>query len=133
MELKAEDLRINNYVHFLGKEKQVLGISKRNYNMGTETAGYYVEFKDHIPVNFIHIKPIQLNEEWLERFNAIKMHANYLGYKYSRFKLIWKESYKYWYVMDWVDETYMTKIEFVHDFQNFIKTMDNEELTIDNQ
>lgn len=71
--MKANDLRIGNWVSFLGKEKQVLGLSKRNYEMGTETSGYYIETKESIPVNFIHITPIPLTEEWLFRFGFSRL------------------------------------------------------------
>lgn len=74
--LQARDLRIGNYVTFLGKERQLLGLSKRNYEMDTETTHYYAEFKDHIPVMFTHLRPIPLSEQWLLDFGFELNHCD---------------------------------------------------------
>ncbi len=47
---------------------------------------------------------------------------------YDRFLFIWKEQYKYWYVISAHHKEYLTKIEFVHEYQNFIFTLTGQEL-----
>ena len=127
MELRAEDLRCNNILLVDDGKGEPYQITIKGIN--TINGGHVYDEDDSIH-GLDCLKPIPLTEEWLLKFNAIKIHAPYLGFKYSRFKLIWKESYKFWYVLDWVDETYMTKISYVHEFQNFIKSMDNKELQV---
>lgn len=136
MELRAEDLKINNWVNFLGKPKQVLGISKRNYNMGTETAGYYIEFKEHMPVNFIHIKPIPLDEEWLLKLGFKKLENNL--YSYDEFISCkaedndWDDLCLDLYVKDWESNkmVYASCCTHVHQLQNLIKSLTGKELVI---
>ena len=74
---------------------------------------------------FKNTEPIPLTEKWLFEFGASMVNRNII---YSRFKLIWKDDYKYWYVVDKLSLTYITKIEFVHEFQNFIFVMDGKEV-----
>jgi hypothetical protein len=76
-----------------------------------------------------NINPIPLTEEWLVKTGAKKFNTT-PSYISSRFKLIWKEGYKYWYVVDRIDSTYLTKIEFVHEWQNFCFILDGQELEI---
>lgn len=81
------------------------------------------------------VRPIPLTEEWLLRFGAELIESGYdegdvCIYKYSRFRLIWKASYNYWYVTESTSEEYLTKIEFVHEWQNFVFAMNGEELTL---
>ena len=73
-------------------------------------------------------KPILLSEEWLLKFAAKPKFQN-TEFIYDRFRLIWKESYKYWYVIDSESLSYLTKIEFVHEWQNFVFVMNGTELT----
>lgn len=70
-------------------------------------------------------KSVPLTEEWLVKSKAEKI-AN--TYHLDRFKLIWKPEYKFWYVLDLDSLTYLTKIEFVHEWQNFYFVMQGEEL-----
>ena len=46
------------------------------------------------------------------------------------FMLIWKDAYKFWYVIDKQSLCYVTKIEFVHEWQNFVFVMKGKELKI---
>jgi hypothetical protein len=80
-------------------------------------------------------KPIPLTEEWLRKFHAEEEIEKSVRFPneitiYDRFLFIWKEAYKYWYVVTNYHKEYLTKIEFVHEYQNFIYALTNEELTI---
>ena len=77
-------------------------------------------------VPFIY-KPIPLTEEWMVKSKAKKVANTYI---LDRFLFIWKPEYGYWYVMDLDSLTYLTKIEFVHELQNFYFVMQGEELKI---
>lgn len=70
--MKAQELRIGNIVNILGENREILGISKYNYKMGTETIPYYIEFKGLLPMKLIHLKPIPLTEQWLIDFGFTK-------------------------------------------------------------
>lgn len=73
--------------------------------------------------------PIALTGEWLLKFGA-KKPRNY-GIKLDRFRFIWKKEYQYWYVIGNDSAcSYMTKIEFVHELQNFFQIMNGQELTL---
>ena len=76
---------------------------------------------------------IPLTEEWLLRLGSGLIESGYdegdvCIYEYSRFRLIWKPVYNYWYVVESTSGEYLTKIEFVHEWQNFVFAMDGEEL-----
>lgn len=73
---------------------------------------------------------IPLTEEWLLKFGGeIKPYS--IGVTLDRFRFIWKEAYGYWYVVaSDPGGAYMTKIEFVHELQNFYRFTNGEELTI---
>ena len=64
--MEAKDLRIDNWVEFLGEEMQLMGLTKHNGE--NETARHYAEFKGLVPIKLMHLKPIPLTEDWLEKF-----------------------------------------------------------------
>lgn len=68
---------------------------------------------------------IPLTDAWLEYFGAERYEDKYF---YDRFKLIWKKAYKYWYIIDKESLTYLSKVEFVHEWQNFVYVMNGFEL-----
>lgn len=71
------------------------------------------------------INPIPLTEEWFKRFHTEDQIEKSVRFPneitiYDRFLFIWKPEYKYWYVVTAYHKEYLTKIEFVHEYQNFI-------------
>jgi len=99
--MKANELRIGNLVMCLGKEVELIGISKWNGN--NYTTLHYAEFKGMIPIQLFHLKPIPLTEEWLLKFGFEK-------------KIGW-DDYEY-------------HIEYVHQLQNLYYALKGEEITI---
>lgn len=76
-----------------------------------------------------NVSPIPLTDEWLLKFGGdIKPYS--IGIILDRFRFIWKESYNYWYVLDKDSQSYMTKIEWVHECQNFFKALNGQELQV---
>lgn len=91
-----------------------------------------------------YCKTIPLTEEWLLKPNRTglvkKLSQHKLAYVVDRFVLTWIEDYKYWYITDYQTDAYLTKIEYVHEWQNFYFSMQTieyfaltgEELTLKN-
>gem|GEM_PF-3823868 len=135
--MKAQELMIGNYV-----KEQVLGIvpiteitkhtvwvmsKNMTKNKKVEEQFYHLDIENVIPV--------PLTEEWLLKFHSgdeIEKSGRFPNEItiYDRFKFIWKEEYKYWYVVTAYHKEYLTKIEFIHEYQNFIFALTGEELTI---
>ena len=121
--MELNELRIGNYVsHPNRKEDRISGLGTKNWDDFAEFKDY-----DHVGYYLEFVRPIPLTEEWLLKLKASKIDND--NFYYDRFKLIWKPSYKYWYVVDYMTSTYLTKIEFVHEWQNFVFAMNSEELS----
>lgn len=129
--MKAEDLRIGNLVDIA---KSVKGKTKKKYFKVAviESNPLRIAILKRHPVWLYffedEILPIPLTPDWLHKLGAVKELGSVL-YSYGRFVLHWKEKYNYWYVTD-KQGNYMTKVEFVHEWQNFVYVMDGNELTI---
>lgn len=136
--IQANELRVVNWVEYKWFEKsynptrttihreyvQVLAIDSANNRVLIKTEQFR---KNHTWVSLSKVSPIPLTEEIL-----IKCGFKYqlIGLSYGRFNFTWKEKYKYWYVVDNESMTYLTKIEYLHELQNFIYIMDGKELEI---
>lgn len=135
MELKASDFKVNNYViDDDGYVRIVKGIDASNpmimYKLTTRKCNVSCDLNWWKSSGF---KPIQLTEEWLIKLNykeIQKGNSDKPLYVIDRFVLRWEEAYKFWYVTDLQSQGYMTKLEFVHEWQNFYRIMQGEELTI---
>jgi len=68
-----------------------------------------------------------LTNEWFDKFKFQKLAENYVS---ERFKFMFKKGYNYWYVVDRLSLTYLTKIEFVHELQQFMLIMDGKTLKL---
>lgn len=112
--MEARELRIGNYYDFShsGQIEQITG--KDIYDFESD------------PIDDIYY-PIPLTEEWLLKFGAHKERDKWI---YDRFKLFYFESYDYWYVTDHIDNTYITKLNYVHEWQNLFFTLNRRELTL---
>ena len=117
--MERKDLRLGNYLNYDKKLIYISEITRAGIGMYD---GY--GFDKSSPIECL--RPIKLNEEWLLKFGAKR--TNEYSFTHSRFKLIWKPNYNYWYVIDLAEKTYLTKIEFVHEYQNFYFVMNGGEL-----
>jgi hypothetical protein len=133
--MKATDLRLSNLINIGGNTLdtyQIYKPTKVTLAILNEIAGENEERPDAVLSVF---QPIPLSEEWLlklhneEEVEKSKRFPNeiYIG---DRFLFIWKEAYKYWYVITQKHHEYLTKIEFVHEYQNFIYTLTGNELEV---
>lgn len=124
--IKPQELRIGNLVADSdGNIVEVESIDASGINIGFDNSDPTYSSPD---LTFDQIKPIPLTEEWLVRFGAEKVKENVIVY--GRFKLVWKSNYNYWYVLYLNTQTYLTKLDTVHEWQNFIFVMDGHELTL---
>lgn len=119
--IKPEDLRFGNHMHFEIKGKKYVN-------------GQITEIhKDCVFINSIKIprydmlKPIELTEELLLRVGAEDQDGYF---QHDRFELRYRKEYKFWYVLDLESATYLTKVEYLHEYQNFYKAMNGKELTL---
>jgi hypothetical protein len=130
--MKANELRIGNYVKHPRNDFAMVESIQRSaqglyaLTFKDEAAGYWIEHDGESIC-----EGIPLTEDWLIKFGAFKETTNILIL--SRFKLIWKDKYKYWYVIDRNEETYYTKLEFLHEFQNLYFALNGEELKLSNK
>jgi hypothetical protein len=119
--MKANELRIGNYVYLKSKDK-IYEIS----------SGHDIEEISDAPENF-DAKPIPLTEEWLLKFGFKKELDKSLSkgdiaifldkrFKTNLFLQENQESFK-WY-------SYELKVEYVHQLQNLYFTLACKELTI---
>ena len=76
------------------------------------------------------IEGVLLTEEWILKFHPNALDLSNQIFRVGRFKLMWKFAYNYWYIVDDITGCYMTKLDFVHEWQNFWHIMNGEELTI---
>lgn len=123
--MKSNEFRINNLVKyndtdeiFTIEEILEFGLSVKNDNEAT-----YMEYE-----NF---SPIPLNKEWLIRFGFEKLTDIKQGYKSTSFSL------NNGNVIIMFDDNILTvswrielKIRYVHQLQNLIFSLTNEELTL---
>lgn len=129
--MKSTELRIGNYFHYhiedeMDERKEYDVLEQIDY----DDLRCLTQYEDNS-----EYRPIPLTEEWLVKFHnedeieKSKRFPNDITI-YDRFLFIWKESYKYWYVVSAYHKEYLTKIEFVHEYQNFIYCLTGEELTL---
>ena len=123
--MKANELRIGNIVEHDGLVLSVLGVSESDVEI-QRPGGYASEW-----VDLDDCEPIPLTEEWLKSLGANQCtpandHQN--KYTYGRFVLLWRSKYQYWNVNDLESFGHISKVEFVHEWQNLVYVLNGEEL-----
>ena len=116
--MKVEELRKGNFVEY---DKKIVYIAEILLGCVRVYNGF--GFDKLTPVECIN--SIKLKKKHLENIGAKKIKN---GYSFDRFLFIEKPEYNYWYVTSTQPCAYMTKIEFIHELQNFIQAMNGEEL-----
>lgn len=149
--MKATELRIGNLVtvnnpkyhpQIKGEVLKVVGINEaENLDRDGRTHSVSLNFVEKsknivIPAvsQFIgFVEPIPLTAKLVTRlvneFVIIKNQEEGIVIV-DRFKLIWKHAYNYWYVLNSTTSSYITKVEFVHEWQNVFFDLNGLELKI---
>jgi hypothetical protein len=104
--------------------KPTFSISLENLNQEPNT--FYENCSQFIKYVF----PIPLTEEILLKCGGKKANSEKRHIEHDRFLLRWLEAYKYWYVTDIETGAYITKVEFVHEWQNVFWSLNGQELTV---
>ena len=126
MEMEVKDLRIGNIIYLI-EEKSELIVKDIILDDEFKELGYYIGLDDGYRYDEKMVKGIPLTEDLLLKVGAFP-EGN--GMIIERFKLIYKPGYKYWYIIDDLSKTYLTKIIYLHELQNFYYSMQTKELTI---
>ena len=116
--MKPKELRIGNLVNWEGQVEKYL---------------WYIDAMDiHKMDNDLDycdsLKPIPLTLQWLNRLHDyIKIYENEVVI--DRFHLIQNTNFNFWTVFDSETLVYITKVEFVHEWQNVYFYLNSTELT----
>lgn len=130
--MKANELRVGNYIELDGKVESIWEISLDYYDEGFP----YISSGDNHIVEFRQCrhKPIPLDQEWLEKFGFEKLNLYSLDrWIYNDFeienmgkyfaKVIWSESCPH-------TTQFIGHHQYVHQLQNLYFALTGEELTI---
>lgn len=130
--IKATELRIGNLVLLQNPEYRLIESNKiyivleiREKSAFVTIPGSYNEYGQY----YEFLKPVLLTEEILLKV-GFEVKPFSIGLLLDRFRFMWKDEYKYWYVVDRYSGSYFTKIEYVHELQNFIFVMNGQELNV---
>lgn len=131
--VSVTDFRIGNLVHYNGNNKEIGKISLLVSDMVEALSYCQINYRRDKKHWLINLQPVKLTEDWLIAFGNAEIKPCSLGVEVlERFIFIWKESYKYWYVVTKDSYEYLTKIEFIHEYQNFIFALNGSELQVGN-
>jgi hypothetical protein len=124
--MNAQDLRIGNLGEFL-----IAGGGRFPNEIRPIKASEFYALSEHPEWGI----PIRLTKDLLLKFHSndeIEVSAIFQNEItiYDRFLLIWKEEHEFWYVVTADHKEYLTKIEFVHEYQNFIFALTGQELEL---
>lgn len=104
--MKTNELKIGNFVYFLGNVHEIEGLSKR---LRPDVGHFLLSNMEHAQKGF-HLKPIPLTEEWLFKFGKI----GWLSKDIDGF-FVWFNGRKIY-------------IKFVHSLQNMYFCIEQKEL-----
>lgn len=132
--MKANELRIGNYVDLLGNFVKIECISK----LPMRDSMYWLKCIDYVDTKIIHFKPIPLTEEWLVKLGFSEKdheHIDYIPETYFSIKSeigIMNINSCFEFTLDYGGEFSSSKIKYVHQLQNLYFALTGEELTIKN-
>lgn len=126
-QIKAESLRIGNLVqNDLGVIYKIALINNED-DADTKIRAWQLK-RPAFGISNDRIEPIELTEDWLIKMGSEKLDENI--FKYGRFQIVYYDNLKYWGIIDMEHYYSIIKVNFVHEWQNFIYIMNKEELTI---
>ena len=126
--IKINELRVGNIVSVNNGFEMLVHSIFSNDTVYLDFIPPLINEADVWEEDFKDVCPVEITEEWLLKFGATKEQDYFI---YGRFKLIYNNTYKFWNVLNReFGDGYLTKIEYVHEWQNFVFVMDGEELKL---
>jgi hypothetical protein len=129
--IQANELRLGN---LLNSDKDTHSHTRKVSGIGHENHIVYLDsIHNRISserIDIGHLKPIPLTEEWLLKLGAKEVRIGTNLFEYDRFYLRWHPQYKYWYVTEVQNNAYITKVEYVHEWQNAVFALNGQELEV---
>lgn len=126
--MKAEELRIGNFVEYFGKWIQIDGIKRLSSGKFSveicEKRPSGSSWCELAPIDSPSLKPIPLTEEWLERLGFEKINEWVILDRFTLRKTYLGVFYKNEVVNDYV------RIDYIHQLQNLYYALTGAELTI---
>jgi len=124
--MKANELRVNNWVNVTDKDYQITQILERGINCGIVGAMYDI------------VKPIPLTEEWLERFGFEDLSKERYSNYYKNNGKVWILNVtigtENWWCGSPSDingkSKHLRNVEFVHQLQNLYFALTGQELEL---
>lgn len=120
--MEAKELMIGNYVQYDNLKKPIRVSIIDTTETSSKTKAKPIPLTEEWLINFGNVKKIKIKLNDLNDLNVLEV--------FERFYFIWKNEYSYWYVITKSND-YLTKIEFVHEYQNFIFVLAGKELTLE--
>lgn len=119
--IQANELRIDNYVAYADCGAFVPEIIGKPHKIAADDFG--LEYRNSGVIN--HYDPIPL----AEAMSGHRIADNRVIY--DRFSMQYLPQYGYFYVTDKLTGTYISKVEFIHEWQNLVYAMNKVELKIE--
>lgn len=121
--MKATELRIGNYVYAFDNVPRIIFAIDISFNfvkLGAENFDLSI------------INPIQLTPEFLLKLKSKKFipFINNGNIFLDIFKLTYVRKLDCWYVNDFRTMKYITKVKYIHEWQNVVHSLTGEELTL---
>lgn len=133
--MKANELRIGNYVNVPIEAQCPFRIDSFEY-----LSERFIKVAMEIQINGIEVhpltwyggdlQPIPLTDEWLINLGAFEFDNQFI---FDRFRIKYRPDYKFYYVLCRETNAYITKVEFVHEWQNVVFALNNQELILKNK
>ena len=117
--METKDLRIGNYVSYLGEPQEVLGMDK--------TQVYIKPFNFVLFLDIDEVEPIPLTEEWLLKFGFERISGNLFGIEEY---LIDVNDFSFYKTPNCFDSFLLANLKHVHQLQNLYFALTNEELKL---
>jgi len=124
---KKNELRVGNYFCDESEDHSIVQVTE------IRNSFIIVFWAEDLKLYPSTVYKIPLTEEMLYRLAGDGCNIEQISeddFVVDRFKLIWKEGYNYWYVVDDMTDAYITKVEWVHEFQNMYYALNGKELTV---
>jgi hypothetical protein len=123
--MKARKLRIGNYVNYTVYDDLDL---RKKWKETTQINAQDLVWLEENTQDKNH-EYIDLTEEWFLKFGIFSRLKTGVFSIFESFIFIYKKTYDYWYVFSSSNE-YLTKIKYVHELQNLIFALREQELKV---